>query len=91
MKGGGEQETGPLFRCARVNGVWRCHKGCARAELAALLAARDELALANSNLYDKLNQLVEQLEAEASMTSISVKARALQSCAKRIASLEAQK
>ena len=34
--------TGHMYRCAKVNGEWSCHEGCAMAQLATLTAERDE-------------------------------------------------
>ena len=42
-------ETGHLHRCARINGVWSCHPGCAVAERDAALAEAKKLAEPASN------------------------------------------
>ena len=36
--------TGHMFRCAKVNGVWVCAKGCAKASLATYIEGAHQIA-----------------------------------------------
>lgn len=47
--------TGHLFRCARVNGVWSCHKGCAVAAKASLEADVQRLTAENAGFREQLD------------------------------------
>ena len=65
-------DTGHLFRCAKVNGTWNCGKGCAVAEVARLRAALEQLvekwrkrALSLTNTTDSSDGIATGLRAAA--------------------------
>lgn len=62
-------ETGHMFRCAKVNGVWSCAKGCAMARVAALEQERDTYRDEAKRLTD-LYELVEG-ERDAAQAALS--------------------